>query len=335
MPRRIVLALALCIGTATPLHGARIADAVPVWPHGPPAAPDWPGQAPVPVAEQVDGAAGDPWSERVWNVTRPTLLPVLPESDIANGAAVIIAPGGGFRYLAFHKEGTAVARWLAQRGFAAFVLKYRTIQRHPGETVEGMRERILADPRFRDGVSGAPALADGMAALKLVRARAGEWGIDPRRVGVIGFSAGGHVSGAMALALPREDRPAFAGLIYGMPFFNAPAIPPANLPWPPSTPQEPWLRPAPPPAPDAAPPMFLAMAQDDLLAGQGVRAYYDKLYAAGYRPEFHLYAKGGHGFGMKPQGTTSDGWVEQFHAWLVAQGFDRPLPAASTAPPAP
>lgn len=294
---------------------------VKVWPGTPPLAPNWPGAAPMPVAEQTIATPGDPWSEQLWNVTMPTYQPFLPPAGKGNGAGVIVAPGGGFRFLSIEKEGRAVARWLADHGIAAFLLRYRTIARLPGETVEGMRTRINADPRFDDGVKGAPAAADGAQALKAIRARAAEYGIDSHRVGVVGFSAGGHVAGMMALAADAKDRPDFAGLIYGMPFVTKlPPLPRANLPYPPGTPAEVWLRPAPTPAPGRLPPLFMVMAQDDTAAGEGVRRFYQTLYDADYRPELHIYATGGHGFGMKPQGNTADLWMEQFHAWMAGEG---------------
>jgi acetyl esterase/lipase len=126
------------------------------------------------------------------------------------------------------------------------------------------------------------------------------------------------------LAANPAERPDFAGLIYGMPFLTPPPpLPPANLPFPPGTPSEPWLQPKAAPAPGALPPLFMALAQDDVVAGTGFRAFYDALYASSYRPEMHLYARGSHGFGMKPQGVTSDHWIEEFHWWLEAEGLTR------------
>lgn len=317
-------AVMLCIALATPLHATSTLPVLPIWPKGAPVVADWPGRVSGAVKEEFQSGGADEWSDSVWNVTEPSLQPFLPDRDKATGAAVIVAPGGGFRLLSIRKEGTAVAQWLADHGVAAFVLTYRTIQKMPGESAEAMRVRINADPRLANGVSGAPGVADGLEALRIVRARAGEWGIDPHRVGVVGFSAGGHVAGMMALAPAQADRPDFAGLIYGVPFLNPlPPLPDANLPWPPGTQKEPWLRPKPTAAPGALPPMFMAMAQDDVLVGDGLRAFYDTLFKSGYRPELHIYAWGSHGFGVKPQGSTSDRWIDEFRGWIAAQGLDR------------
>lgn len=282
---------------------------LPVWPDGAPSMAGWPGLAEVPVKEELraDG-------EQVWNVTVPTLQPFLPDPDRASGAAVIIAPGGGFRLLGIHHEGTRVARWLAERGVAAFVLKYRLIQSPPGETNEQMRQRVLET--MEPGIGGVPGVEDASEALRIVRDNAAGWQIDPKKAGIIGFSAGGHIA-AMTMFADIEKRPAFAAMIYGMPFgVVMPDIPAANLPYPEGTPSEPWLQPKATPAPDRLPPMFLAMAQDDLAVGTTFRSFYDQLFTSGYRPEMHLYARGGHAFGMVKHDITADLWPQQFLAWV-------------------
>ena len=295
----------------------RILPPEAVWPQGVPAPGDWPGIAAQPVTEATSADG-----ESVSNVTVPTYQAFLPPPGKATGAAVIVAPGGGFRHLSIRKTGTQVAEWLVARGIAAFVLKYRLVQTLPGESQEAMRQRLNRD--MPSDQRGEPAAADGMQALRLIRSRAARYGVDPHRIGVVGFSAGGHVAGMMTLAANPAERPNFAGLIYGMPFFSPPPpLPAANLPFPSGTPSEVWLQPKPTPAPGALPPLFMAGAQDDVIAGTGFRAFYDALFAAGYRPELHLFASGGHGFGMKPQGSTSDHWIEEFHWWLEAQGMTR------------
>ncbi|MCE4552878.1 alpha/beta hydrolase [Roseateles cellulosilyticus] len=297
----------------------------PVWTDGPPALPHWFGAAPQAGPDEVsaDGT-------RVHNVSQPSYQPFLPAPGRATGAAVVVAPGGGFRELSIRSEGTDVARWLAERGVAAFVLRYRTIYQPPSESAEHYRQRVFtAMTTGPQGQIGEAAAVDGVQALREIRAHAKEFGIDPQRVGAVGFSAGGHVVGVMALAPEPADRPNFAGLIYGPPMVVPPTLPPAHLPYPPGTPKEPWLRPAPTPAPGALPPFFIAMAQDDVFVGTGVRGFYDTLFAADYRPELHLYSRGGHGFGMATRGTTSDHWAEDFHAWIEALGFKK---ASTTAP---
>lgn len=318
-----MLAAAMLLPLQPLLAEVRELPPQPVWPDGAPPLQGWPGLVNVPVAEELRENG-----EQLWNVTQPTLQAFLPEPDKASGKAVIIAPGGGFRLLAIHHEGTRVARWLADRGVAAFVLKYRLIQALPGESNEANRSRIMATMQAADG--GIPGTLDGLAALRIVRANAAEWGIDPHRVGIIGFSAGGHIAAMTMFAADAAERPDFAGLIYGMPFGTpAPVIPPANLPFPEGTPKEPWLQPPATPAPGRLPPMFMAMAQDDLGVGQGFRGFYDSLFAAGYRPELHLYQRGNHGFGAATRGTSADRWMDQFLAWVTTE-----IPAATVAKPA-
>lgn len=299
-----LFAVALALMTTPAMAKPRVLPAELVWPGGVPGGAE-------PVQEETDG-------EDVWNVTTPTYQVYLPPKGRGNGAAMIIAPGGGFRLLTMRKS-SEVAKWLVDHGIAAFVLKYRLVTRLPGETPEAQRDRLNGTMRSQD--RGIRAAEDGIQALRMIRARAGQYGIDPQRIGVVGFSAGGHVAGMMALA-PEPERPNLVGLVYGMPFLSPPPpLPPANLPWPPGTPNEPWLRPAPTPAPGALPPHFMVIAQDDLIAGTGFRDYFAVMFDAGYRPEVHIYEKGGHGFVMERQGLTSDYWIEEFYWWIKSHGF--------------
>jgi acetyl esterase/lipase len=148
--------------------------------------------------------------------------------------------------------------------------------------------------------SGKYGIADGIQALKVVRQHAAEWGIDPKRVGFMGFSAGAMVTTGTLLREDAAARPNFAAPIYGGPFGAIPAIP-AGLP-----------------------PIFLAWAQDDTLVGPAVVRFYDALRAAGYKPEVHIFSGGGHGFGMLKNGKSSDHWIDSFYYWLEAQGFTKP-----------
>lgn len=269
--------------------------------------PIWPGVAP--------GSEGEQRTEKtspfpngkftvVRNVVQPTLTVYLPPAAAATGTGVIIAPGGAFRFLTMDAEGNDVARWLAARGIAAFVLKYR-LAATAADDAQMWQDfmRMMAATQSstasldRDGRLG---VADGMQALKVVRQHAKEWGVAANRIGFMGFSAGAMVASNSLLLSAPADRPAFVAPIYGAPFGDIPAIA-GNLP-----------------------PIFLAYASDDDLVGGRVEAFYTALRAAGQRPELHVYAKGGHGFGMNKQGTSSDYWIEDFHHWLEALGFTRP-----------
>lgn len=225
----------------------------------------------------------------VLNVVTPTLTAYLPERSKATGTGVIVAPGGYCVVLAISNEGDA-ARWLQSKGIAAFVLKYRIIEKRE----EGAPKNINMDEACKYGI------ADGIQALKVVRQHAAEWGISPDRVGFMGFSAGAMVASGALLQKDGAARPNFAAPIYGAPFGVMPEIP-AKLP-----------------------PIFLAWAQDDDLAGGAIIKFYDALKAAGNKPEAHIFSSGGHGFGMRKQGTSSDHWIDEFYYWLEAQGLTRP-----------
>ena len=284
---------------------------VAIWPQGAPAIAGWPGYEHPPVREQVQGDDGV-----IINVTDPTYEPYLPARGTGNGSAVIIAPGGGFRLLDI-APCRELAAWFAERGIAAFVLKYRL------EPTIGDRKTMQALLwELRRNVPGKAGVADGMEALRQIRARASDYAIAPDRIGVIGFSAGGHVAGMMAAASDPATRPDFAGLIYGMPYEgDLIELPPATLPPTLDALASPFTAPPLTPAPGHLPPTFMAMAQDDKAAEIGFRAYYDRLYAAGYRPELHLYQRGGHGFSIRPSGNTTDRFAEQFVAWMQVVGF--------------
>jgi acetyl esterase/lipase len=223
------------------------------------------------------------------NVTLATLTPFLPDPAKASGAAVIVAPGGGFRTLSMNNEGWDVARALAAKGVAAFVLKYRLSQ-----TPQDLAE--FARPASPQGLPAnlAPQIADARAAFALVRSRAKAWRVDPGRIGMLGFSAGAMLT--MATTLQGQDaRPAFIGNIYG------PLAPVA--------------------APSDAPPLFVALAADDPLFGNAGYGLVDSWRAARRPVEFHLYEQGGHGFGMYRKTTTSTGWFEDFARWLGMHGY--------------
>lgn len=234
------------------------------------------------------------------NVSIATLTPVLPDPAKATGAAAIVAPGGGFLMLSMENEGWRVARALADRGIAAFVLKYRLkpTPADPAAFERALTAMFVGAGRPQTRLSPAAAiaglgdqLADTRAAIALVRARSGEWHVDPARVGMIGFSAGAMTTMATALATP-DMHLAFIAPIYGS--------------------MEPVTVPA------GAPPMFAALAANDpLFAGKGL-GLIDSWQRAGRPVELHLYQAGGHGFGLGKAGTTSTGWFDSFVRWLDA-----------------
>lgn len=254
------------------------------------------------------GKPGDEMSvgsgSEVRNVTYPTLTPVLPRPGTANGTAVIVAPGGGFMFLSMDSEGWQVAQALADRGITAFVLKYRLSPTpHDNAAFREALFKLIADVaagRPSPRIENAEATQDALAALKLVRGRSAEWGVDPRRVGMIGFSAGAITTLRAVLDADKDSDdatlpPDFFGYIYGpMDAVEAPAN---------------------------APPMFAALAMNDGLFG-GENFDIVNSWRKSKRPvELHVYQDGGHGFGLGKPGTTNAMLMPEFLAWMEMQGL--------------
>ncbi|WP_421757462.1 alpha/beta hydrolase [Croceibacterium ferulae] len=237
------------------------------------------------------------------NVVVATLTPFLPDPARANGTAVVVAPGGGFRTLSMENEGWDVAKALADKGVAAFVLKYR-LNQTPAEmgafeqSMAQMFSTTAARPPRPDPeqmmANLEPQITDARAAFALIRSRAGEWKVDPDRIGMVGFSAGAMLTMATALA-GEEAKPAFIGNVYG---------PLASVT-----------------VPADAPPLFVALAADDPFFANSGFGLIDAWKTAGKPVEFHLYEQGGHGFGMYPKTTTSTDWFEAFAAWMTMHGW--------------
>ena len=241
-------------------------------------------------------------TEVVANVTNPSLTVFKPSPELRNGTALVICPGGGFMALSINSEGNDVAKYMAARGVTAFVLKYRLA--HTGEDAPQEFAALMADkPKFRETVGKVVplAIADGLAAVTYVRQHASEWGVSPDRVGIIGFSAGGAVTAGVAFHYLPEGRPAFVAPIYagGEDFKDATV-------------------------PADAPPMFIAAATDDSLGLVPTSILlYQKWTGAHKSAELHIYAKGGHGFGMRQQNLPTDHWIDRFADWMEFQGWLR------------
>jgi acetyl esterase/lipase len=228
------------------------------------------------------------------NVHVPSIEVRLPPAEKATGAAIIVAPGGGHQQLVWASEGTDIADWLNSLGVAAFILKYRLAQT-PGYhyTVEG------------------EALQDTQRAVRIVRARAGEWGIDPKRVGILGFSAGGALAALADLRFdrghataadpiePQSCRPDFVDLVYAG--------------WAPMDITAPK---------DAAPAFLTSAGSDDQFHARETVEFYNSLFRAGVPAELHIYAHGGHGGGIRPRNGIPFGtWHLRFQEWLVDLGM--------------
>jgi acetyl esterase/lipase len=239
-------------------------------------------------------------TEVVANVSRPSLTVFKPAPELRNGTAMVICPGGGFMALSIASEGTDVAKYFVARGVTAFVLKYRLLRTGEDATQE-FTAQIADRHKFEKTISKVIplAVADGLAAVTYVRQHAAEWGVSPDRVGIVGFSAGGRVTSGVAFGYRPEGRPAFVAPIYAGGEISKDV-----------------------PVPSDAPPMFVVAATDDQLGlvPESV-SLYERWTGANKSAELHLYAKGGHGFGMHKQGLPTDHWIDRFADWLELQGL--------------
>lgn len=279
-----------------------------------------PGAPPSPSPEVFVQAPGDPIA-RVTHVQTPDMRVFLPPRSTANGTAIVIFPGGGYSILAIDHEGWQEAQWLNAIGVAAIVVKYRV------SATEGDRYRFPVP------------LLDARQAIRLVRRNAAAWGIDPSRVGVMGFSAGGHLA-SMTLTTAADtlvgENPAESGVMSHAPNFGVLVYPVISL-------HERWghrgssdnllgkdateerrrqysseLR-----VTDATPPTFLVATQDDdVVPAQNSIAFYQAMTAHKVPGELHIWEKGGHGFGMLPGGApVAQEWLPALAAWMRGRGL--------------
>jgi len=256
-------------------------EQIPLWENGAPG---------------FEGLRNEPEKQKDWwvrNIHNPSITVFLPPKEIATGAAVVVCPGGGHRNLVYKAEGQEVAKFLNSLGIAAFVLKYR-LAREKGSPYD--IEKHVQQDAYR--------------AMRLVRSRAVTWGVDPNRLGMMGFSAGGEVVAAIAYksgkgdanALDRVDRfngkPDFQVLIYPGPL---------------------WI---PDKVPADAPPVFLLTAIDDPCCSESVIRLLQNYYKAGISAEAHVYAKGSHAFGMGQESglKTIKSWSQRLADWLNDSG---------------
>lgn len=268
-------------------------DEIRLWPNGVPGASSE-------TAQDVFEASSNPKLPKRFTVVHsPSIYVFLPKKEAANGAAVVVAPGGGHSQLVIDKEGWDIADWLNKNGIAAFVLKYR-LARAPGShyTVEG------------------DALADAARAMRTVRSRAKEWGVDPARIGFMGFSAGGEVAALMETRFdagndsstdPVErasSRPDFAVVVY------------------------PGFRPGTITVPKNAPPTFLVCADDDRSHVVTTTNLYLDLEKQGVSAELHVYAAGGHGFGMRASKLPVATWPDRLKEWMIDRKILTPAAAS-------
>jgi acetyl esterase/lipase len=294
-----------------------VAEIIRLWPDGPPARiDDVPDEVEYPVRSGV--AAGTTFLR---NISDPTLTVFAPTAP-PNGVGIIVVPGGGWTINAWSHEGLDVARWLAAQGYAAFLLKYRVQRSDPDQEAfearmalidaglatrlsKAMKPGEIGDLISTEAYQQARECCadDGRRAIALVRENAERFGVRDGAIGMIGFSAGAFLAVDVALD-PRAEQVAFIAPIYGGETRGLPV-------------------------PVEAPPLFTAVAEDDVLVRIVERLHHD--WSAADRPsELHVFRRGGHGFGMVRQGTPSDRWTDLFLAWLEDLGLSGERPASGS-----
>jgi acetyl esterase/lipase len=299
---RLLMAGMIALGSTAPL-AAKPGD----WVNGvlPVVIPAEPPAVALPVANVLPNPDPEGWAQQdprqrlVYNVSHPTLTP-MPASMGGTDAepAVILVPGGGFQFLAMDNEGYDVASRLAPLGVRVFIVKYRT--QPVGDGIAAFKAALASTFQRGEGAAERArliplAVADTQAAIRMVRLHAGEWHVDPARIGVLGFSAGAMAVLGAVQADATDARADFAGMIYGP--TQGDAVP-AN-----------------------APPLFAAIAADDRFFGGQDFSLISNWRRSGASVEFHLFGSGGHGFASQPKGNTSDGWFDEYALWLKASGF--------------
>lgn len=297
---RLIVLLGMLVSMWMPVAG--VEDVIiPLWPEGVPDA-------------QPSAAPEYEQDERIFNVQVPTLTRYPAAADKANGTAVIICPGGAYARLAFHKEGVKTALWLNSLGVEVFILKYR------------LKEY------------GHPApLRDVLRAVRLVRSRAGEFGVDPARLGVMGFSAGGHLASSAATLFDHVDgrtgapldtvsaRPDFAALIYPVILMEGPSIHTGsrdNLIGKSPTAERIALLSTERQVTPAMPPVFLVHTQEDATVPiENSLTFQAALRRAGVPVEAHYWEKGPHGFGLRDDLGPASGWPLRCEEWMRSHGW--------------
>jgi acetyl esterase/lipase len=306
-----VMLAAVVMVTLAPPGSAQTPQEIRLWPGKAPGSESWT----IPETTTIS-AAGD---RTIANVSDPVVTVYLPPAATATGAAVVVAPGGALRLLAWDGEGTRVAQWLNGKGIAALVLKYRTLQAMPA-TGRGRGAGVPAAPAVAPPVRqeleirkananpepNDPALAevlhmavaDAQQALRLARRNAAAWHIDPARLGIMGFSAGGGVAVGTALAERSEASPDFLVSVYG------PSLQDVDVP-------------------RDAPPLFVAVGATHFNVTNGCLALFAAWKAAGKPAEIHVYDQVSAAFGMSARGLPVDSRNERLFDWLVARKFTR------------
>ena len=291
----LVILFIMCV-----ISSGNAQETIPLWKGKAPGSENWDYQ------EKISSFPGG--GSIVQNVVHPTMTAYFPDPSMANGAAIIVCPGGAFRMLSLEGEGKNVATWLNKQGYVAFVLKYRLLK--TGDFKSMAPPKALSEIKLSlkyANANPAPdnqelnnvirlATCDGQQAIRLVRRNAEKWRIDPSKIGIMGFSAGGGVAVGTALLDDSEGYPDFVVSLYG------PSMVDVHVP-------------------QNAPPLFIAVAANHKPVSMGCVALYSVWNEAGKSAELHVFSKGTGPFSMRSQGFPSDAWPELFLKWIKGEGF--------------
>lgn len=240
----------------------------------------------------------------VTNVSKPTMKVFRPSNETNTGTSVIVAPGGGLYAHSINSEGNDVGKWLSEKGITAFVLKYRLVP--TGEDGVAEISNLAATNPKKIGEEVAKVLPlsiqDGLNAIAHVRKNASDYSINPSKIGFMGFSAGGAVTMGVGYNYSKENRPDFLVPVYAWTDVIAVKEPKDNVP----------------------PTLLICATDDPLRLAKGSIELYESLRKADKSVSLHMYAKGGHGFGMRKQELPSDNWIERFYEWSIAEGITQP-----------
>ena len=288
---------------STSLLGAAAPQVFPLWPGTPPGPPAKVEGAERDLTKPDDKLIAGRRIIKLGHITTPQMHVYLPDKTKANGGAVLVCPGGGFSILAWDLEGTEVAEWLNSLGFAAIVVKYRVPTREHSDTLNEQGNTPL---------KAVGPVMDAQRAMSLTRSKAAAWSLDPQRIGIMGFSAGGETAGLTAILrneriYPKVDAadeqscaPNFALPIYPGGFYDKET---AGL--------KPYLT-----ITKDTPPMFFAMAQDDHVNSLNCTMLYTALTKEKVPAELHLFTSGGHGYGLRATDEPVTRWPELAARWL-------------------
>jgi acetyl esterase/lipase len=276
-------------------------EAINIWEGKAPGSEDWNY-----IETIIEGPSG---LKSIQNVVYPTITPYLPNPEIANGTSVLVCPGGGFRGLSWDSEGVRVAEWLNSKGIAAFILKYRVMQtNNSSNQMQSSTSPVMQMPKIKITNANANpepenkkltelihmAISDAAMAMHIIRQHAAGWNLDPEKVGIMGFSAGGGVAAGIAMLDDMAAYPDFIVSVYGPSLLDVVV-------------------------PEHAAPLFIAVGAEHPNVAEGCIELFRSWRGAGKSAEIHVFANIPGPFGISKTGKSSDTWPDLLYEWMIAK----------------